>query len=224
MSSSGPAGWCRDDATVQLVRQAAFEVSRATSDGHVCLSLADLAAAFAPAHDVDSLRVGLLASGLVGTPAAPGAMPMILDAEDRLYLQRYFDYERRLATRLMRAARAGTTTPDAATRERLNSLFEANAELLGRAVDWQKIAAALALSQRLTVVSGGPGTGKTTTVVNLLACLIAQDPDGRIALAAPTGKAAARMTEAIRQRAAHLRPRSGPACRPSRSRSTACSE
>ncbi len=52
----------RDDATVQLVRQAAFEVSRATSEGHVCLSLADLAAASAPAHDVDSLRGGLLAS------------------------------------------------------------------------------------------------------------------------------------------------------------------
>ncbi len=71
-------------------------------------------------------------------------------------------------------------------------------------VDWQKIAAALALRQRLLVVSGGPGTGKTSTVVNLLACLIAQDPSLRIALAAPTGKAAARLGEAIAQRAAQL--------------------
>jgi exodeoxyribonuclease V alpha subunit len=68
------------------------------------------------------------------------------------------------------------------------------------------VATALALRQRLTVISGGPGTGKTTTVVNLLACLIAQNPDCRIALAAPTGKAAARMTEAIRSRSAHLPP------------------
>jgi hypothetical protein len=72
--------------------------------------------------------------------------------------------------------------------------------------DWQRVATALALRQRLTVISGGPGTGKTTTVVNLLACLIAQHPDCRIALAAPTGKAAARMTEAIRSRSAHLPP------------------
>ncbi|NDG42068.1 MAG: exodeoxyribonuclease V subunit alpha, partial [Betaproteobacteria bacterium] len=72
--------------------------------------------------------------------------------------------------------------------------------------DWQRVATALALRQRLTVISGGPGTGKTTTVVNLLACLIAQNPDCRIALAAPTGKAAARMTEAIRSRSAHLPP------------------
>ena len=62
----------------------------------------------------------------------------------------------------------------------------------------------MALRNGLTVISGGPGTGKTTTVVNLLACLITQDPHSRIALAAPTGKAAARMTEAIRQRAEHL--------------------
>jgi exodeoxyribonuclease V alpha subunit len=60
------------------------------------------------------------------------------------------------------------------------------------------------MKRRLTIVSGGPGTGKTTTVVNLLACLLAHDPECRIALAAPTGKAAARMTEAIRLRATHL--------------------
>jgi exodeoxyribonuclease V alpha subunit len=71
-------------------------------------------------------------------------------------------------------------------------------------IDWQKAAAALALRQRLVVLSGGPGTGKTTAVVNLLACLVEQQPGCRIALAAPTGKAAARMAEALRDRAKHL--------------------
>ena len=208
--------WARDlkceEAGVRTIRRAAFEVSMATSDGHVCLSLAELAAALAQvlgsapacAPDFASLRHDLLASGLVGTPDCPGALPMILDDDDRLYLHRYFDYERRLARRLMRAAGTAPTLVDAATRKRLDELFDANATMVDGAVEWQNVAAALALRQRLTIISGGPGTGKTTTVVNLLACLIAQDPDCRIALAAPTGKAAARMTEAIRLRAEHL--------------------
>ena len=210
----------------------------ATSDGHVCLSLADLATVLTPAPRIAALRADLLASGLVGTPQALGAMPMILDDQDRLYLHRYFDYERRLAQRLMRASLSEPVAVDVATREQLSALFQTQpappeappqtprpssgqVDWLADSLvdeqppgigatqgppDWQRVATALALRQRLTVISGGPGTGKTTTVVNLLACLIAQNPDCRIALAAPTGKAAARMTEAIRSRSAHLPP------------------
>ena len=225
-----------DAAGLHTLRQAAEALSLATGDGHVCLRLAELAdpgletdrgepwgpggtiaqaaASAAPAGVVKALRDTLLASGLVGTPQAPGARPMILDADDRLYLHRYFDHELRLAQRLRQAAGAAPAQIDAPTRERLNQFFAATAapsggapeSATGAAPDWQKIAAALALRQRLTVISGGPGTGKTTTVVNLLACLIAQEPECRIALAAPTGKAAARLTEAIRQRAGHLPP------------------
>ena len=181
-------------ATAARVRQAAHALSLATGDGHVCLPLADLGCS-------TGLRRALLGSRVVGTPAAAGARPLILDDEDRLYLHRHFDYERRLARRLMRAATAAPAAVDEAARQRLNALFGAAA-----GPDWQKIAAALALRQRLVVVSGGPGTGKTTTVVNLLACLLEQNPQARIALAAPTGKAAARMSEALRQRAGHLPP------------------
>ena len=202
------AGWSRKlgaaEATQRIVSRAAAAVSQATSEGHVCLSLQELAGDAAIGLDSTALREALMASGVVGTPELAGAMPLILDEEGRLYLHRYFDYERRLAARLVQAARAAPFEIDAAARQQLNQLFKSNEARLGGAVDWQKIAAALALRGRLTIISGGPGTGKTTTVVNLLACLIAQNPDCRIALAAPTGKAAARMTEAILQRAAHL--------------------
>jgi exodeoxyribonuclease V alpha subunit len=195
--------------SVAAVARAAGALSLAVSEGHVCLLLPALAASRddgGPRLAVAEWRAALLASGIVGTPEAPGAQPLILDADGRLYLHRYFDYERRLAARLMRARHAGADAAAMAPalRARLSELFAANAERLGGAADWQQLAAALALRGRLTVISGGPGTGKTTTVVNLLACLLTLDPDCRIALAAPTGKAAARMSDAIRQRAQHL--------------------
>lgn len=231
--------WSRAQGAAEAVAHAASDAARAASlalsDGHVCVLLRDLvplldlpglpglpglpdpsAAPVAPADSgaktsAKTWRQALLASRVVGTPDAPGAMPLVLDAEGRLYLHRYFDYERRLAQRLLRAqattpiaAGIADADPRSALRTRLVGLFAANATRPGATPDWQLIAVALALRGRLTIISGGPGTGKTTTVVNLLACLLGQDPGCRIALAAPTGKAAARMSEAIRERAAHL--------------------
>ena len=199
------------EGSVRAVRAAAHAVSVATSNGHVCVALQALVAGAGLPGDAAAWRETLLASGVVGTAQAPGACPLVLDSDDRLYLHRYFDYERRLAARLMRAQRGDEAAPrpdesvaSEALRQRLDDLFAGNTAQLGDAPDWQKIAAALALRGRVAVISGGPGTGKTTMVVNLLACLLEQQPGCRIALAAPTGKAAARMTEAVRQRAAHL--------------------
>lgn len=206
---------------LKRVGLAAHRLSLATSAGHVCLPLQDLITSGLEGADanhpplrledlrLEDLRQALLDSGIVGTSQHPGACPMILDDFNRLYLHRYFDYERRLAARLQQAA---VPTDDrlsaiagAQTRALLQTLLPAahDPQALG-VPDGQQVAVALALTRRLTIISGGPGTGKTTTVVSLLACLLAQHPQARIALAAPTGKAAARMTEAIRSRAGHL--------------------
>jgi exodeoxyribonuclease V alpha subunit len=181
------------DAAAQAAGHAARTLSLATSDGHVCLLLAELGG------DAAAQRTLLFASNVVGTPKQPGAMPLILDDDHRLYLHRHFEQEQRLARRLLQAAQAEAGAWDAGTRDALDSLFGTTP-----GVDWQKAAAALALRRRLLVLSGGPGTGKTSTVVKLLAALLLRDPKLRIALCAPTGKAAARLSEAVRERAAAL--------------------
>ena len=210
--------------SLDALHAAARMTSLATSAGHVCIHVDEIAAALPAPRDL-FLADTLLDSTMVGTPAKPGSMPLILDNQGRLYLHRYFDYERRLARRLVMQASAPVEKVDPAAKERLDTLFAPRTSVsnnsqdgdAGRAVnrspgsiesnttlDWQKIAGALALDRRLTIISGGPGTGKTTTVVNLLACILAQDPECRIRLAAPTGKAAARMKEAIEQQSGRL--------------------
>jgi exodeoxyribonuclease V alpha subunit len=186
----------------QMAWRAAYEVSLAVASGDVCVPLAAVAAALDARLSLAEAREMLLTSGIVGTPTNPGALPLILDQQDRVYLHRYFDYECRLARCLAARGSFADATIAPEVIALLHDLFPENTSAPGP--DWQKLAAGMALLGNLSIISGGPGTGKTTTVVNLLACLLAHNPDCRIALAAPTGKAAARMIEAIRLRAAHL--------------------
>ncbi|HMA30330.1 MAG TPA: exodeoxyribonuclease V subunit alpha [Casimicrobiaceae bacterium] len=201
--------WARErdapDHTLDALRMAARATSLATASGHVCAHLADIAAEHGKL-DAQALRVALLASGMVGTQQAPDALPLILDDDGRVYLHRYFDYERRLARRLMAPWPIASAGIGETVKSLLGRLFAANERRLDDRADWQKIATALALERPLTIISGGPGTGKTTTVVNVLACALAGNPDCRIRLTAPTGKAAARMLEAVRAAAVQLPP------------------
>src|SRR5579875_1046358 len=130
----------------------------------------------------------------------PGASPRGLSREpgDRggLCLHRYWAYEHELAQDLAARAAAAEPVDEERLRADLARLFGPAG---GDAVDWQRIATALAVLRRLCVISGGPGTGKTSIVVRILALLAAQ-AGGRLraGLAAPTGKAAARLAEAVR--------------------------
>lgn len=191
-----------------LAEKAAYALTQAMLEGHTCVQLN---------RDQESQLSlsALLESGVVGTPVEPGSYPLILDSEQRLYLHRYFDYEWRLAKRWMKASSfIEDSDGDEDRKVSLDTYFKAPIPLSDVEVDWQKCAAALALIQRFVLVSGGPGTGKTTMVVNLLAALLSQKPDTRIVLAAPTGKAAARMLDALRKRASEL-PEAIRSCLPS---------
>lgn len=156
------------------------------------------------AHALTNAAPTIASTGASTTDAPAGAFPLLLDERDRLYLARYYGYEARLAAALGRKLSSGqgaTVTPE--DRARLRRYF-GEGMLTGAdgqpEPNWQMAAAALALQRSLVVLSGGPGTGKTTTVVGLLACLLERDADLRVALAAPTGKAAQRMQEALTAR------------------------
>jgi exodeoxyribonuclease V alpha subunit len=193
-----------DASSVRWARRAAFAASRTTQAGHVCLPLARLAHRYGAT--LAEVRAALAASRIVsdGDDEADALKPLVVDRAARLYLARYFDYERRLGASIV--AHARHSDPQLDESALAASLTRYFGPAGGDEIDWQRAAAALALAGRLTVVSGGPGTGKTTTVVGMLACLVDIDPTLSIALAAPTGKAAQRMQEALAARAASLPP------------------
>lgn len=182
-------------------------VSSRTREGHVCLDLRGIAerplpapgegdpVLFCPALGPWCER--LRESGVVGSPGH--YRPLILDDSFRLYLFRYWDYQERLAQLIRTRASEDEKDLDLTLlRQGLERLFpHARHENL----DWQMVAAVTALTKRFCVISGGPGTGKTSTVSRILALLLeAAAPAGlRIALTAPTGKAAARLQETIRR-------------------------
>jgi len=177
----------------------------ALAAGDVCLPLARFAGMRPwPEFDISlpplaAWRAQLQASSLIGTP--DDYAPLILDGE-RLYLARYHAYEQQLAEQLLSRSADVPEVDELQLSDSLTRLFAFNQQ----SPDWQRLAAAQAVRRRLAVISGGPGTGKTTTVVRLLAALLEQPGGERLAigLAAPTGKAAARMAEAIRNAKANL--------------------
>jgi exodeoxyribonuclease V alpha subunit len=185
---------------------AAKLVSNFRARGDVCVPLRDVTATEAGkmgSTEVPALKnwvKKLRSSGVVGDPGE--FAPLILDQSDRLYLQRYWKYEDELGRNLQ--ARLEDKSPrdfDA------GDLVQGIAELFPGPSDLQKVAAFVAATSRLCVISGAPGTGKTRTIVLICALLIrlAAKRELTFALAAPTGKAAARLKETIAQTGMSLR-------------------
>ncbi len=137
----------------------------------------------------------LVAVGVTGPPDRPLRL-----VDGLLYLDRYWRQEEQVRAELdARAARTPPYADESRLSEALGRVFP------GDAPDHQRLAAAACATGWLTVVAGGPGTGKTTTVARLLAVLDAVlDPPPRVALAAPTGKAAARLQQAVAEETARL--------------------
>ncbi|SER50889.1 DNA helicase/exodeoxyribonuclease V, alpha subunit [Pseudomonas sp. NFACC02] len=215
-----------DPTADSLVLLAAALTSHQLGHGHVCLDLyetlkePDFALSLPPEGDVLSTPM-LLPSTLLkaldgatwcqaladstlvanaGDKSGEAAEKPLVLSDRRLYLRRYWTYERRIDAALhRRLAQVEAAPSDLA--ERLDALFGPAGTSPDALIDWQKLACALATRGGFSIITGGPGTGKTTTVVRLLALLqspaVERGKPLRIRLAAPTGKAAARLTESI---------------------------
>lgn len=189
---------------------AAALASRFRGRGHSCLALATVAGTVLDQEDLSAAKVfcpelDLWRSLLVQTTVvgAPGDFtPLVLDRADRLYLYRYWEYEQVLANAIKQRHQTLALAPDqlARIKDTTRRLFPVKAGDM----DWQRLAALVSVLKPFTVISGGPGTGKTYTVAKILTILLASDPGLRIALAAPTGKAAARLQEALQLEKAKL--------------------
>jgi exodeoxyribonuclease V alpha subunit len=215
-----------DPTADSLVLLAAALTSHQLGHGHVCLDLfetlkePDFALSLPPEGDLLSTPM-LLPSALLkaldgatwcqaladsvlvaraGDNSEAAAQKPLVLSDRRLYLRRYWTYERRIDAALHRRLTQVEPAPGDLA-QRLEALFGPANPAPGALIDWQKLACALATRGAFSIITGGPGTGKTTTVVRLLALLqspaVERGRPLRIRLAAPTGKAAARLTESI---------------------------
>jgi len=190
---------------------AAALVSRATANGDICLDLDSVSetvliesqAGEAPIYypPVEKWRRKLEAHPTVGNPGK--RRPLIIDDHNRLYLYRYWEYENKLSLSIRdRASRELADFNPLGVNATLNRLFPAT----DPGLDWQKVAAVIGLLKGFSVITGGPGSGKTHAIAGILALIVACTDDHKlnIYLTAPTGKAAARLGESILRVKEHL--------------------
>lgn len=177
-----------------------YLLSKKFEEGHICINLNEIDRAELVEAGYPYLigKEELAQEELVST-AIDQWQPLFL-WKDFLYLQRYFSYENQVYHRILEFVQ---TEKDIVLTDSLRDLKTKVKQLfpadeLGQP-DWQLIAALSAFLNQFNIITGGPGTGKTTTVAKILSLLLHQQPDLKIALAAPTGKAAARMAESLKE-------------------------
>lgn len=176
-----------------------------------CVPIDEIGQPFAPLYvfpEKQQLLAGLAQASMVwdamGESTDEVSSPIVIE-QHRLYLQRYWRYEKQLCEYLLRRASQKNAIQQDLARMLLDELFQGSDN---HEVDWQKVAVCVAAVNKLTFITGGPGTGKTTTVARLLALLqgLARGEDKvlDIQMVAPTGKAAARLSESMAQATARL--------------------
>lgn len=192
----------------QWTGHAAALLSLSLQRGHVCFRLDQPlgpeepeGVGMSPWPDLSAWRSDLAAGGRVALDNS-AFLPMVLDSRGRLYLHRYWEYERDLAAAILKRLNRPSSVPSPVVVEALLDRYFPKIQDGG--LDPARSAARSAMTSGFTVLTGAPGTGKTTAVLKMLALLLEVYPRLEIALAAPTGKAAQRMEESILEGLAKL--------------------
>jgi exodeoxyribonuclease V alpha subunit len=186
---------------------AAALVSRYVRDGHICLDLNDIAGKIIFKSEdgkniieCPQLKVWLASLKSASCVGEPGNFkPLILDEKGRLYLQRYWQYEKDVAEYVSASiSKTNEIKLDKVKlQKKLTLYFDESSK---QKINWQKVAAIAALSKKFLVISCSPGTGKTTAITKIMALILdIGNISLRIALVAPTGKAAARLQESVKK-------------------------
>jgi exodeoxyribonuclease V alpha subunit len=180
-----------------------YLLSKKLSEGHICLNI-DLLADELEGLPVNYQKIiendseKLVYEQLVTDEN--GRQPFIVHNR-RLYFERYFAYETKILNGILTLIKNGKPLIDdrcatlLANCELIHDLFKGN--FSQDEIDWQMAGVLVGVINNFTIITGGPGTGKTTTLAKLLAVLYTIEPNIRVALAAPTGKAAMRMAESL---------------------------
>ncbi len=179
-----------------------YLLSKKLSEGHICIDINEIdkndliAAGYQEIISKEKIQTDSLVSN------GDYTTPFVL-LNDQLYLQRYFNYETIILNRINefiekeaqqkeeKLATLNAHTPF------IKELFKETTEAYKNITNWQMAAVITALINNFTIITGGPGTGKTTTVAKILSILYTINPHLKVALTAPTGKAAARMKESL---------------------------
>lgn len=186
----------------------AYLVSKKLSEGHICLDLNEVNTELEDVEFYDKTLLNgfeLKEEPLV-TSKDGAKQPFVLH-KNRLYLQRYFNYE----TIILNRIKAFIETEKEENEKRMQeikshaafikTLFSESDTAVKTHnvahINWQLIAAVSAILNNFSIITGGPGTGKTTAVAKILSILFTINPSLKVALAAPTGKAAVRMAESL---------------------------
>ncbi len=187
----------------------AWYLSKRLAEGHICVPVDD-GSIYHSGHpfdikpDVNSLRA---CTRYVSTD--PEIVRPFILYKDKLYLHRYFTYETQIVEQLRKRMENSRSKREAYMDEliRIKPLVESLVATLpdkdlqpDQKPDWQLISVINTLLNDFSIITGGPGTGKTTTLAKLLRLLYTATPGCRVALAAPTGKASMRMLESLRER------------------------
>ena len=187
----------------------AYLVSKKLKEGHICFPLDELAQEtelLPPNYKTSLVQAEELKHEPLVADGNGAKQPFIIH-NNKMYLQRYFHYETLILNRINQFV----ADEDTSYQKRITLLKE-NQDFIeqlfkpknivadtGHNTDWQLVAALTGVRNNFSIITGGPGTGKTTTVAKILAILFKTNPALRVVLAAPTGKAAARMAESLKK-------------------------